>query len=48
MSNLPAGAENDSRAPWLEDPEFECSECGTPVPSEGMICSLDCHRASML
>ena len=48
MSNLPAGAEFDSDAPWMEYPDHECPECDAPVYKEGEYCSSACWNASML
>jgi predicted nucleic acid-binding Zn ribbon protein len=31
-----------------DEPEFECSECGTPVEKEGQYCSNACFKASQL
>tara|TARA_B110000908_G_scaffold1875_1_gene2414 strand:+ start:119 stop:253 length:135 start_codon:yes stop_codon:yes gene_type:complete len=32
---------------YEDDKEFECTECGTPIESEG-VCSGRCHEASMI
>ena len=32
---------------YLEDKDYECTECGTSIESEG-VCSRDCFNASML
>lgn len=48
MSNLPAGAEFDSDAPWNDVLEHECPMCDAPVEKEGKYCSNDCWDASML
>ena len=31
----------------LEEKDYECTECGTPIESQG-VCSRDCFKASML
>jgi hypothetical protein len=31
----------------VEEKDYECTECGTPVENEG-VCSRDCFKASML
>jgi len=31
----------------LEEKEFECNECGTPIETWG-YCSRDCYKASLL
>jgi hypothetical protein len=46
--NYPLGAEHAVHAPFNEKEEFECTECGAPVSTEGMTCSTRCHNASML
>jgi hypothetical protein len=33
---------------YEDDKEFECTECGSPVETEGSVCSRDCFNASML
>jgi hypothetical protein len=38
--------EHDARG-W-NDGEFECTECGSPVDSDGVVCSGKCFEASML
>ena len=45
MSNLPAGAEHDPRAPWNIEKENECNFCGNPC--EKTYCSKDCKRADL-
>lgn len=48
QSNYPAGAENHPDNPWdFDDEQFLCPECSNPVSSEGMTCSLKCHKSSM-
>lgn len=48
MSNYPVGAEHDSNAPFNQQEEFECTECGKPMDSDKGVCSNACFKASML
>ena len=34
--------------PWMDDPQFECSECGTMMEEDSGVCSGTCFEASML
>ena len=47
MSNLPAGAEFESKAPWNDESEHECPVCDTPVDTEGP-CSNACFEADLM
>lgn len=34
--------------PWMDEAQFECSECGTPMEEDSDVCSGTCFEASML
>lgn len=34
--------------PWMDEAQFECSECGTPMEEDSGVCSGTCFEASML
>lgn len=45
MSNLPAGTENDPRAPWNEaDDIHECLNCAEQIPDNKRFCSKWCKE----
>jgi len=48
MSNLPAGAEHDSNAPFNEEENFECNVCGAIMESDIGVCSSECQKVDML
>ena len=34
--------------PWYDQPQFECSECGTSMDEDTDYCSGTCFESSML
>lgn len=45
MSNYPAGAEHDPRAPYNEVEENDCLYCGEPTDKS--FCDKNCRNAYM-